>query len=279
MSEVTDYWKPRVEGLERTVTACHRENAELRATIESYRQRAEVLGKALEPFARAADASRPNTRTSPDDQFAWSSGHPEHDGVRISYGDLMRARLGSPRPMVCGARRRRLDRPMKIGGQPLAKTRMAMFFVAGVSGALSAWYLQPWVHGNYDAVEVLVTVFSILAGFLIAITTIMADPVARAPGSWRVASATRREVGKKLQRQKYLFYVYLATLLLIFVCTLAKDNWPSVVPLMERAYLFLGVFGFVLSFGLPTELVRMQTEAMDRIVEDRARPKSTTPAE
>jgi hypothetical protein len=50
-----------------------------------------------------------------------------------------------------------------------------------------SWVGQPLIHGNQSAIDVIVTVFSILAGFLVAIIAIIGDPASIPKGSWRVA--------------------------------------------------------------------------------------------
>lgn len=45
---------------------------------------------------------------------------------------------------------------------------------------LSAYFLQPLVSGNKDAINTIVTVFSILAGFLIAVITFIGAPSSKA---------------------------------------------------------------------------------------------------
>ena len=43
--------------------------------------------------------------------------------------------------------------------------------------AIAAWYGQPYVHHNSDFVVIVVTVFTVFAGFLIAIITILRRPL------------------------------------------------------------------------------------------------------
>lgn len=57
--------------------------------------------------------------------------------------------------------------------------------IAVVAGVLGGYWGQPWIHENERAINVIVTSFSILAGFLIAIMTIIGDPAISFWRSWR----------------------------------------------------------------------------------------------
>ena len=151
----------------------------------------------------------------------------------------------------------------------LDRKRLAMAGIAIFGGCISGALGQPLIHGNEAAINVIVTVFSILAGFLVAITTILGDPSALLPGSWRIAAKQRTAIHSKLLRQKWLFYIYLATLGLIFVTMLIKDSHPLVTVWMERLYLGLATAGFIWSLRLPTTLMAIQTERIDAAIEAR----------
>lgn len=133
--------------------------------------------------------------------------------------------------------------------------------------ALAAWLGQPLVHDNDRAVDVVVTVFSILAGFLVAILSLVGEGV-ELRGSWRLAELSRKRIERRLKRHQWLFFCYLVTLALIFVSTLVGGLAPSVVVWIERAYLFFAVLTFLLSLWLPWALARMQREKVDSVIED-----------
>ena len=136
-------------------------------------------------------------------------------------------------------------------------------------GALAATYLQPLIHGNKEATNVIVTVFSILAGFLIAIIAIIGDPVLLPPGTWQAAELERGKLNRRLSRHKWLFVAYLITLMLVFVSFLFTKTYPALTTYLERAYLFFGAFSFVLSFQLPWVLMKVQSERIDSWIEHR----------
>ncbi|MBB6262098.1 hypothetical protein FHS77_002666 [Paenochrobactrum gallinarii] len=136
---------------------------------------------------------------------------------------------------------------------------------AVAAGTAAGWYGQDLVHGNEKARDVIVTVFSILAGFLIAIMTLMGDQSVL-PGSWKIAQAQRDKIRAKLIRQKWLFYFYLVTLSLIFGHTLIAPKHPDIADWVERAYFGFAVASFILSFKLPSTLMAVQTDRIDAVV-------------
>jgi len=56
-------------------------------------------------------------------------------------------------------------------------------FIVGsfVLGAVAAYFGHPFVRNNQDSLNVLVTVFTVLAGFLIAIIAVLCDPLSLSP--------------------------------------------------------------------------------------------------
>lgn len=143
------------------------------------------------------------------------------------------------------------------------------------SGMAAGGAMLRWGHtltdGNSDALRVLVTAFSILVGFLIAVITMAGDPRTLYPGSWRVASAHQREIRLALRRYQLLFYAYLTVILLILLSQLfgrLAVETPAVLWL-DRASLSLGVAALIWSFGLPTRLIRVQMDRLQDEVDNR----------
>lgn len=160
--------------------------------------------------------------------------------------------------------------------------RIGLLLICAIIALVGCNIGQPLIHGNKEAINVIVTVFSILAGFLVAITTIMGDPSILLPGSWRIAEQQRSSIENKLNRQQLLFYLYLITLLLIFIAALLPDESKChalfkvmLCPqkILEKTYLFCAIFGFLVSFSLPTSLSRIQMDRVDAIIDARKKKK------
>ena len=148
-----------------------------------------------------------------------------------------------------------------------SKIRVGLF--AAILAVLASYLGQPLVHGNEQAINIVVTVFSVLAGFLVAIIAIVGDPVLLPPGTWRAAELERDKINRRLIRHKWLFSLYLITIGLVFFAILLTDKDPQIVLWLERGFLFFGVFAFVLSLALPGSLMKVQRERIDAVIEHR----------
>lgn len=159
----------------------------------------------------------------------------------------------------------------------LAKVRLAV--LSATLSALIAYFAQPMVHANDEAVNVIVTVFSVLAGFLVAIIAIVGDPALLPPGSWRAAELERDKLDDRIVRHKWLFIAYLVTLGLIFSALVVSKNMPAATVWLERFFLFFGTFSFILSLQLPNVLMRVQRERIDAVIEHRRSVDKIAPSQ
>lgn len=152
--------------------------------------------------------------------------------------------------------------------------RIGTASVALALGLLAGYYGQPLVHGNQEAVSVIVNVFSILAGFLVTIMTLLGEPSLFRGYSWRADAVRRGNVFRRLVRHKWLFIIYLLVLGLIFISTLITKNFPDhkAVIWIERTYLMMATWAFILSLTLPSRLMNLQLARFDEMVEMRKKP-------
>lgn len=141
--------------------------------------------------------------------------------------------------------------------------------LASILALLVSYYCQPFIHNNTQAISLMVTVFSVLAGFLVAIIAVTGDPALLPPGSWRAAEMEREKTKKRLIRHKWLFTLYLTTLGLLFISLLLQKECPQATIWFERVYLFFGVLAFSISLQLPATLIKMQQEKIDLVIEHR----------
>jgi hypothetical protein len=143
-----------------------------------------------------------------------------------------------------------------------------------IAGAATAYYVQPYMHHNQDAVLIVITVFTVFAGFLIAIITIIGDPIMIPEGSWRIAEGGRERMELRLICHIVLFVLYLTTIALLFAGVIldkASAEHSDVKMWVERAYLFIGTTSFFLTFALPSALLEMQRARYDAETERRRR--------
>jgi hypothetical protein len=167
--------------------------------------------------------------------------------------------------------------------------RHIFFIVCVICGAIVAWLAQPYVHDNGDAKAAIVTVLTVLAGFMIAIITVLGDPAAIPDGSWRTVAIRKNSIEHRIIRHAWLFVLYLLAIAFLFaglvvgkvtdneVWSVFKTHWELIKTAIDYVYIFLGVTSFLLSFGLPFSLRKIQ---MDRLkIEEERRKKASLKAE
>lgn len=160
---------------------------------------------------------------------------------------------------------------LKAKKEDIAWGRIGTFVLAVTLGSLGGYFGQSWIHNNDRAVNVIVVAFSILAGFLVAIMTIVGDPTLFVRRSWRVHEHARDAIYRQLMRQRWLFMLYLTTLSAIFVQSLIPVKWGEASKWIERIYLGLAIAAFVISFRLPGTLMRIQMARHDVAIDSRRR--------
>ncbi len=159
----------------------------------------------------------------------------------------------------------------------------AVFIIScAVVALITAPFVQPFVHHNADLILIIITVFTVFAGFLVGVITILGDPSLLPEGSWRVAELRRDSVERRLITHAWLFILYLLTIGFLFVGVIlqaALDDHNLVKIWIERIYLFFGVFSFLLTFGLPFALIRLQRARVDAEIERRRVRDGILPSE
>ena len=154
------------------------------------------------------------------------------------------------------------------------------FICFAIVAAFWAWKGQPFVHDNEKAIDIIINVFSILAGFLIAILTLFSDMRFDESANWR-----KLELQEAAQQQKYgkhslLFFAYLFVLVVVFLVVLLTGQANSslkdsqVVVYLERIYLFLAVLSVIYSLFLPSNLLKIRKQEFDRLQKSKL-PKSS----
>jgi hypothetical protein len=142
-----------------------------------------------------------------------------------------------------------------------------------VCSGVAAYYGQPYMHGNSDAVLVIVTVMTVFAGFLVAIITIIGDPALIPEGSWRTAENHRSSVEKRLVTHLWLFVWYLVAIGFLFVGILLDlaAGLHELKVWIERLYMFFGTSSFLFTFALPNALWKVQMARVEAEIQRRRR--------
>ncbi|MGC9445490.1 hypothetical protein [Cereibacter johrii] len=158
--------------------------------------------------------------------------------------------------------------------KPISKWRVAAVLVAVAISITSAIFLQPLVSKNENAINTVVTIFSILAGFLVAVITFIGDP---GKAGWRELQLGKRQINAKLNIHRILFYLYLVTLGLAFAVFIIPPEYATTLLWLERFFVGLATFVFLTSFTLPSSLTKLQMERYTAALNDQL-PEALRPS-
>ena len=159
----------------------------------------------------------------------------------------------------------------------------------GLAGALllaAFLYVGPSsTEGKSDwALGILATALSILAGILLAVITLLGDPRSLYPGSWRVASAHRRQIRNALNRFALLFWLYLGVIALVLATAVLEAYETDAldacwVVWMKHVALSVGSVALLWSFSLPATIRKAQLARLDREIEERKERAQSSPSD
>lgn len=152
--------------------------------------------------------------------------------------------------------------------------RIIFILVCALIALVATPFVQPYLKHNDNIILIIITVFTVFAGFLVGIITIIGDPALIPDGSWRLAELSLEQVEKRLVTHVSLFMLYLLTIVFLFIAVIleAALSDKNIVKIwVERLYLFFGMFSFLLTFALPSMLIRVQKARVEAEVERRRR--------
>lgn len=136
----------------------------------------------------------------------------------------------------------------------IAWARLIYLGASGVVAGAAAYYGRDWIIGNKEAVNLIATIFSVLAGFLIAVMALVADDRMIATKTARARYMQSQVIRTKLTRHKLLFQLYLVVMLLAFAVTLKLGLPAKIGDAMHCVMLGLATFAFLISFSLPSQI-------------------------
>ena len=154
--------------------------------------------------------------------------------------------------------------------------RITLFIVIIGVSATAGWFGQPWIHDNSEIRSITVNVFSVLAGFIIAVMTFIGDPGLNRGRTWRSDEIHKRVVYNRLIRHQWLFITYLFVLMLVMMVAVVIKSHPNslLTTNLERLYTGTTCLAFCYSFLLPCKLIKYQLERFDELIEMRRRGRN-----
>ncbi|WP_249695258.1 hypothetical protein [Stappia sp. WLB 29] len=145
--------------------------------------------------------------------------------------------------------------------------RLLRLSIAVAVSCIVGYRFQPLVANNPNAVNTVVTIFSILAGFLIAVITFIAEPTLKQAKTWSELQKMKETVRRKLFRQNIIFFLYLITLGIALIMYLTPPNKVYILEYLQMTFLGLATFVFLASFSLPGSLMKIQMERYEAALE------------
>lgn len=158
---------------------------------------------------------------------------------------------------------------MNFAEQKISGRKIAAIILTMIVAAVFAWAFQPGYHDNSNAIMLVATAFSVLAGFLITVLAITADDRSLRGANWRQDVVYFQLIKRDLRRHRNMFYLYLAVLLLAFVGALDVQWLPPYQIALERLLLFLAAFAMLWSFRIPGYLMRRHMDLLDARIKER----------
>lgn len=119
------------------------------------------------------------------------------------------------------------------------------------------------------ALEGIISVFSILAGVLVAVMSIIGDPSMLLTGNWRLGYEHAKDIQKRIGNYANLIALYVVTLIGVLVAILLKESGVEGYRWLYATVLGLTTCGLLLSLPLPYSLMQIQKERMSEEIKRR----------
>lgn len=140
--------------------------------------------------------------------------------------------------------------------------------ICAVSALALAPLLQPAYHDKPDAMTALVTIFTVLAGFMLAVIALAADGRNLRRKDWRQDTYFLKEVRDRLARYRLMFHLYLIVPALA-VLTFIGPTWGNdTQKFAEGLVLFLAIFALLWSFRIPGEITSAHVRQLQAAIKE-----------
>ncbi len=158
--------------------------------------------------------------------------------------------------------------------QPIDCWKIARVAASIAVATLFAWLAQPGYHDNPNAMQIVATVFSVLAGFLVNVMVMSSDERALRGSNIRQDMVYLELLRRDLRRHRNMFVLCLVVLMCAFTASLTKTPQHSEPPeywrlWAERAVIFFGTLALLWSFRLPGYLMRRHLGLLSRRLDER----------
>jgi hypothetical protein len=141
--------------------------------------------------------------------------------------------------------------------------RILFLFVSISASAYLTYKFGSYFDNGTDAISIVATIFSILAGVLMALISILGDPSMIIDSTWRTASLKIEENQRELHRKNDIFVVYIALLCSLFLFEITPKTEYKLYSAVQHVSFFLAIFSFFASFSLPFSLMNIQRKRLN----------------
>lgn len=149
------------------------------------------------------------------------------------------------------------------------------YIIASAAISLTVAILFPGaLMSSMTALEGIISVFSILAGVLVAVISIIGDPSMLLSGNWRIGYEHAKDIQKRIGNYANLIAIYVLILIGVLIAIIMKDSGVQGFKWFYAALLGLTTWGLLLSLPLPYSLMAIQKERMEEEIRRRKAPKN-----
>lgn len=157
------------------------------------------------------------------------------------------------------------DRSEEPAKRKLAVPRIIWGCASVAVAAVSTWLYGGLLTNEPSLIGVVASIFSILAGVLIAVISILGDPSMLLDQSWRHSYLSAGEMQRSIYRQTDVFLMYIILLLALFAFMICPAD-AVIYPYLQHSTFFLTVLAFCISLGLPFTLRGIQRARLERAI-------------
>jgi hypothetical protein len=146
----------------------------------------------------------------------------------------------------------------------MAISKIIFLSVVFIAAFIGAWFIEPTLI-TADILSAICTIFSVLAGLILAIYALHISSIESAPAkSAQVANALVWDSKKSINRLSYFFWLYLIVLSFSLIVIVGNsipsqsEFFTKLHIVSARATVFFSIFAMGISFFVPIELKYIQ---------------------
>lgn len=147
----------------------------------------------------------------------------------------------------------------------MATGRIVWCAVSVILSGVVTYFFSHLMTNSPDVLGVIAAIFSILAGVLIAVISILGDPSMLLDQSWRHSYLSASETQRKIHRQTDVFVIFVLLLVSLFAFMICPTTAVA-YRLLQVATFFLTTLAFFASLSLPYTLRAIQRTRLHRAI-------------